>query len=80
VRVHQDDRVRLETVEDLRAETPEPRDEADLLALVDLQPDLLGQHDRGDVRDDPRADDLSHRVLLSDAQVQGAVQTFFTSE
>src|SRR5438034_854028 len=35
-------------------------DQADLLALVDLQPDLLGQHDGRDVGHEPGADDLTH--------------------
>ena len=65
----------------------QPRDQADLLAVVDLQPNLLGQHDRGYVRDESGADDLTHGSgppLLSPSdgrsEVGGAVATtFFTS-
>ena len=48
------------------------------LPVVDLEPGLLRQHDRGHVRDERGADDLTHRLssLSSDG---GAVQTFFTS-
>ena len=55
-----------------------PGHERDLVAVVDLAAGLLRQHDRGDVRDERRADDLTHVSLLS-SRDHGAVQTFFTS-
>ena len=43
----------------------EAGDEGDLLAVVDLEPDLFRQHDGGHVGDEPCPDDLSHVSPLS---------------
>ena len=63
VRVEHDDRVRLQPVEHLRPHPPQARDEADLLAVVELLADVLGQHDGGHVGDEPGPDDLTHGGL-----------------
>ncbi len=60
VGVEDDDGVVVVALEDLLAELPEPGDEGDLLALVQLQPVGLRQHDGGDVGEQPRPDDLTH--------------------
>src|SRR5207248_10516868 len=45
----------------LGSESLHPWNERDLLPVVALEPELLREHDRGDVRHEPRADDLTHR-------------------
>ena len=52
----------------LLAQLPQAGDEGDLLALVELQPDLLGQHDGGDVGEQARPDDLTHGSSIPSAR------------
>ena len=60
VRVEDHDRVGPEHVEHLGAQPLQTGYEGDLAALVQGQPLLLRQHDRGDMCEEPRADDLTH--------------------
>ena len=62
VRVEHHDGVVVERLEDLGAQPFQARDQADLLALVQLEPLRVRQHDRGHVREQPRPDDLTHRA------------------
>ena len=54
--VEDDERLRLELVEHFVSEPAESGNQADLLALVQLPPHLLGQHDRRDVGEQAEAD------------------------
>ncbi len=60
VGVDDDDRVRVERVEHLAAETNQTGHQADLLSVVDLPTRLLVEHDGGGVAQEPGADDLAH--------------------
>ena len=60
VRVEDDDGVVVEGVEDLAAQLLQAGHQRDVLAVVQLPADLLRQHDRRDVREQTRADDLTH--------------------
>ena len=56
VGVEDDERLGLQLVEHLAPEPAESRNQADLLALVQLPAHLLGQHDRRNVREEAEAD------------------------
>ena len=60
MRVEHDHGVVVERLELLRPDLVEGGDQRDLLALVELEARRLGQHDRGDVREQTRTDDLTH--------------------
>ena len=60
VRVEDHDEVGPQHVEDLPAHVEEPGVQRRLLAVVERAPLLVGEHDRGDVREHRGADDLTH--------------------
>ena len=75
MRVEDEHGVVVESLELLLAQPLQARDDRDLLAVIEFVADVLGQHDRGHVREQARGDNLSHGYL----QPFGEKQVFFTS-
>ena len=63
VRVQHDHGVVVEGLELLLAQPLESGDDRDLFAVVELVADVLGKHDRGDMRQQARGDNLTHDYL-----------------
>ena len=76
MRVENDDGVVIELFELLGPDPVEGRDQRDLLAVVDPSALSLRQHDRRDVRQQTRADYLTHGQF----HPFGANTEFFTSQ
>jgi hypothetical protein len=68
VRVENHDGVVVVPFEDVLPELVQARDEGDLLAVVELEPLLLREHDGGHMGEEAGPDDLTHGSAIPSAR------------